>query len=247
LPVGISILVGVSALVVVSYVFTIIKSQLFVVGTPRDAWVVAAESAVFGSPFYRMVADWAVQTPWAVALSDWVYFLFFHHIALVALFLFSRADRIDEIRYFIALCACYLIGVLSYFLMPTLGPVYFDPGSFAYVRDLVSFTPMIQDFLRSATEAAVNGQLKTIETYAFIAGMPSLHMAHETVMLHFSRRSRAMFAMSLVFWAGSFISVLVLGWHYLFEALAGLLLACMALAVAGRVAGSPQRLAGKRC
>jgi hypothetical protein len=105
---------------------------------------------------------------------------------------------------------------------------------------------MIQDFLRSATEAAVNGQLKTIDTYAFIAGMPSLHMAHETVMLHFSRRSRAMFAMSLVFWAGSLMSVLVLGWHYLFEVLAGIALACLALGAAARIAGSPHRVVEQR-
>lgn len=237
LPVGLSVALGIGGLVTVSYVFTIVKSQLFVVTEPRDSLIVMVESLLFGQPFYQTVAAWAAKNPWAVSLSDWVYFLFFHHIALVALFLFSRADRLEETRYFVTLVACYLIGSLSYFLLPTLGPVFYDPERFSYIRKVVSFTPMIQDLLQHSTESVASGQLKTISTYAFIAGMPSLHMAHETVMLYFSRKSRAMFLLSLMFWMLSFSAVLVLGWHYLFEALAGLVLAAIVLPAALLVSG----------
>ena len=40
-------------------------------------------------------------------------------------------------------------------------------------------------------------------------------MAHETVMLFFSRKSSVMFVLSLIFWILSLVAVLVLGWHYL--------------------------------
>jgi hypothetical protein len=72
---------------------------------------------------------------------------------------------------------------------------------------------MIQRLLQHSTDAVVRGELEVINTYAFIAGMPSLHMAHETVMLFFSRKSPVMFLLSLTFWVLSFIAVLVLGWH----------------------------------
>jgi hypothetical protein len=237
MAVGLSVAVGIGGLITVSYIFTIIKSQLFILGKPHDSWIVSLEALVFGQPIYQSVATWAGKNSWAVVLSDWVYFLFFHHIALVALFLFARADRLEEIRYFLSLSICYLIGVLSYFLLPTLGPVFFDQERFSYIKEFVSFTPMIQRLLQHSTDAVVRGELEVINTYAFIAGMPSLHMAHETVMLFFSRKSPVMFLLSLTFWVLSFIAVLVLGWHYLFEAVSGMLLAVVVLPIALLTAG----------
>lgn len=237
LAVGLSVAVGVGALVTVSYVFTIIKSQLFVVGSPHDSWVISAEVRLFGQPLYRIVAAWAAMHSWAVVLCDRVYFLFFHHIALVALFLFARADRQEEVRYFLSLSLCYLIGVLSYFLLPTLGPAFYDPDQFSYIRKAVTFTPMIQGLLQRSTQSVASGQLQSIDTYAFIAGMPSLHMAHETVMLFFSRKSSVMFVLSLIFWILSLVAVLVLGWHYLFEALAGVIFALVVVSIALLAAG----------
>lgn len=213
------------ALVIVSYVFTIFKSQLFVVRQPLDQLIVDAETFLFGRPLYLIVAEWARLNPSWVRFSDWVYFLFFHHMALTALFLFACDDNDEQWRYVLSLSLCYLLGGLSYFILPGLGPVYFDSSAFSYLTTYAKFTASVQDFLRISTNGAIHGQLKVIDTFAFIACMPSLHMAHETVMLFYSRRSLPMLLFATGFWISSFAAVLILGWHYLFDVLGGVLLA----------------------
>lgn len=220
-----------AVLIVVSYAFTIIKSQLFVISVPHDSWIISAETLLFGRPLFQIIAEWSSQYPALVGFCDWVYFLFFHHIALTGLFLFSLGDRIKQRSYVLSLATCYLFGGLSYYLFPTLGPVFFSPTAFSHLRIDTEYSFFIQDLLRRSTEGARLGTLETVETYAFIAGMPSLHMAHETIMLFFSRSSRLMFLFSAMFWLSSFLAVLVLGWHYLFDVIGGICLACAVLLI----------------
>ena len=225
---------GTVALVVVSYAFTIIKSQLFVHALPLDHLVVAGEAALFGKPLYLRVAEWAAQNPPVVRFSDWIYYLFFHHMALIALYLFSVGDWVEQRRYVLSLTTCYLIGALSYHIFPAVGPAYYSPSHFSYLRQHAEYTVFIQDLLFKSTEGAKHGTLQFIETYAFIACMPSLHMAHESVMLYFSRSSIPMLVFSGVFWAASLVAVLVLGWHYLFDVIAGVVLAIFVVMIASK-------------
>jgi membrane-associated phospholipid phosphatase len=62
--------------------------------------------------------------------------------------------------------------------------------------------------------------------------MPSLHMAHETIMLFYSRRSSIMLLFSGLFWLSSFVAVLVLGWHYFFDVIGGGIFAGVIIAFA---------------
>lgn len=217
--------------VIVSYAFTIIKSQIFVVERPHDDLIVAAEVATFGRRLYPMIANWSSVNPWIVTLSDQVYFMFFHHIALVAIFIFGRNDASDQRRYISSLSLCYLLGAATYYILPAKGPAFYDPETFSYLRQHARFTLGIQNLLRSSTDAAIRGDLELVQTYAFIAAMPSLHMAHETIMLFFSRRSPLMLLFSGLFWVASLGAVLVLGWHYLFDVLGGILLAVLVLSL----------------
>lgn len=227
-------------LVVVSYVFTIFKSQLFTFGVVLDDWLIAGERALFGEPLYLTVARWASARPAVVGFSDWAYFLFFHHIALTALFLFAQGDRREQWRYVASLSLCYLLGGVSYYLFPAYGPAFYDPEKFAYLHDSAPFTLSIQQLLADATNAAAAGKLERIETFAFIACMPSLHMAHESLMLFFARRSLPMSVFSAFFWLSSIVAVLVLGWHYLFDVAGGMLLAALVIGIVWR-ALPPQR------
>ena len=222
-------------LVVTSYVFTIYKSQLFIERAPLDTLLVEAESFLFGQPLYLSIAEWAsTHTAW-VRFSDWVYYLFFHHMALTALFLFACDDNEEQWRYVLSLALCYTLGGLSYFLFPAMGPAYFDPAHFTYLNTDAEFTTFIQGCLKTSTDDASIGRLAVIETFAFIACMPSLHMAHETIMLFYSRRSRLMLGLAALFWAGAFAAVLILGWHYLFDVVGGLVLAALVILIAQRV------------
>src|SRR5690606_39310766 len=98
-------------------------------------------------------------------------------MALTALFLFACDDNEEQWRYVLSLSLCYMLGGLTYFLFPALGPVYFDPSHFAYLNTDADFTNFIQKYLETSTNKAVSGQLSVVETFAFFACMPSLHMA----------------------------------------------------------------------
>lgn len=242
----VGLLAAMIALIVIAYVFTIFKSQLFVHNPPLDKLIVDAEVLLFGQPLYLAISDWARTRPLLIAYCDWTYFLFFHHIALTGIFLFAYGRNADQWRYFMSLSLCYLLGAVSYFILPGLGPVYFDPPHFSYLSDHAEFTASIQRLLKTSTEQAVRGHLDAVETFVFIACMPSLHMAHETVMLFYSRRSPLMFIFSGVFWISTFLAALVLGWHYLFDLLAGILLAAVVISIAHRLHLSPSDKKGER-
>ena len=122
-----------------------------------------------------------------------------------------------------------LLNVGSYTLSGAVGFIVLSPTGFSHLRIDTEYSFFIQDLLRRSTEGARVGTLETVETYAFIAGMPSLQMAHETIMLFFSRSSRLMLQFSAMFWLSSFLAVLVLGWHYLFDVIGGICLACAVL------------------
>jgi hypothetical protein len=227
-----ALIASVSLFMTVSYVFTIIKSQLFVSGNVLDAQIVAAEKAVFGYPLHTEIAQWAASHMKIVRFSDWVYYLFFHHIVLVALFLFALGDRREQLRYLTCLSLCYLLGGGLYYFYPAWGPAYYAPADFGYLREGAPQTVFFQEMLWKATQESIQGSLAKIEPYAFIACMPSLHMAHETIMLFYSRRSSMMLLFSGLFWLSSFVAVLVLGWHYFFDVIGGGIFAGVIIAFA---------------
>lgn len=219
----------------VSYVFTIVKAHLFIVATPRDSVLIALEEQVFSTPLHRLVAAYARRHPDLVLLSDAVYFRIFEHMAVLSLFLSGVGSTVVRHRYTTALCLCYLLGAPSYFLLPTFGPVYYEPEAFEHLRQLPLFANEIQATLLNNTHGAVRRDLAEIRTYGFIAAMPSLHMAHELVMLHYARASSAFFILSGIFSALTALSVLVLGWHYALDVVGSLALAAMSIWLAERI------------
>ena len=207
----------------VSYVFTIVKASVFFDGIILDNKIVQAENNIFGFSLYSEIAKWSAMHFKIVEFCDWIYYLFFHHIVLVGLFLFGLGNMREQLKYLSSLSLCYLLGGFLYHLYPAMGPAYYAPDEFLYLKSFAPKTLYFQDFLWRSTQEAVNGRLMKVETYAFIACMPSLHMAHETVMLFYSKWSPLMLMLSGFFWISSFMAVLVLGWHYLFDVIIGVI------------------------
>lgn len=170
-------------------------------------------------------------------LAEAVYFQLFAHMLLVSIFLGARRDYAERRRYVTTMIICYLIGGPVYYLLPGLGPVFFDPVSFDYLNEATRTTHAIQDLLAHNTRATQHDfiGLERLDVYAFIACMPSLHLAHETVMLYFSRHSAPAFVMSAAFFLASCFAVVVLGWHYVIDIPFGIMLGMLALLAANRL------------
>jgi membrane-associated phospholipid phosphatase len=216
----------------VCYWFTVTKALTFIGQTPLDARLAAIEQFLCGVQPYRLVAAWAAGHPRIVHWFDWAYFKIFDHMALTAAFLFGLKNIRVRNEYLAALAICYLLGGPLYLLFPSQGPVYFDPGRFLFLKNQSLIVNYMQQHLFDNTMAVGVGQAHRLETWSYIACMPSLHMAHEVVMLYYVRASHLAFFLSLLFSAFTSVAVVALGWHYPTDVLAGFALAAIAIALA---------------
>ena len=217
----------------ISYGFTVYKALLFRVVEPNDATLVAFESMFTGgTPPHQLITRWAAQYPGLIILGDNVYYLLFDHMFVVSAFLTGLGRRGLRLQYLSALGLCYLLGGISYYCFAGLGPVFHDPQTYAFLRKLPLTSNWFHRALARNTMAARDGSLKLIQSYEFIACVPSLHIAHELVMLWYARSSRVFFGLSLAFTGLTLLAVVFLGWHYPIDSLAGLALAAVAVATA---------------
>lgn len=223
------------AFLVICYAFTIFKALLFVGRTPGDAQLVAIEHAVLGFVPHREVAAWSAARPWVIYACDWTYFRLFDHMALTTTLLLGMRRPRERVEFLGALAVCYLLGGPLYHLWPAFGPAYFEPERYAHLATMprLDCNP-IRGWIMLNTQAVLSHRSLVIQTWAYVACMPSLHCAHELVMLWYARHSRAAFVLSLAFTAMTMLSVVVLGWHYPIDIVAGAGLATVSILVARR-------------
>jgi PAP2 superfamily len=130
----------------------------------------------------------------------------------------------------------WVLGIGSYLLLPSLGPVYFDPGLFSGLP--ASEATRLQgvlmdqriDFLRDPAAS----------TPQSIAAFASLHISMSVAavgaahLLGAGRRVR----IALWVWLGvTCIGTVYLGWHYVVDDIAGALMGAIALALAYALTG----------
>src|SRR5690606_18849969 len=118
------------------------------------------------------------------------YYRLFDHMILVSALLAGAGRHRERIEYMSALAFCYAMGGFTYHVFPAMGPIYRDEAIFAGLRDLPLISNHFHALLARTHAEATAGTLQTLPSYEFIACMPSLHMAHELVMLYYARHSR---------------------------------------------------------
>ena len=143
----------------------------------------------------------------------------------------------------------WLLGAASYFLLPSLGPIYTDPGVFASLP--VTDASRLQVLLLDQRIAFLHDP--SVATAQSIAAFASLHVsifftgALAAHILGLGRRWRIA-AWALV--ALTTTSTIYLGWHYVVDDIGGALLAVMAIALARALTGfdapTPRRLSTAR-
>jgi hypothetical protein len=186
----------------------------------------------------------ALGTGWltANALSSvYIAFIVFLPLSLAVALVFAR-DLPTSLFFATALSANWLLGIGSYYLLPSLGPCYADPGLFtalAHTKVATLQDQLMLDrigFLRDPD----HGIPQAVAAFASLhIGMSfsSLLMAH---LLRLDRRLR------IALWAwlvATFVATVYLGWHYVLDDLAGLVIGALGLVVAALVSGYDPRAA----
>ncbi|MFZ5891522.1 MAG: phosphatase PAP2 family protein [Myxococcota bacterium] len=216
----------------ICYSYTVLKALTFVGRAEVDAQIIALEQGIFGVVPHRVVAAWVSRHPDLLFVCDWVYFRFFHHMALTTVLLVSLRLGRERIEYLGALAICYIVGGPLYHVWPGAGPGYFDSRAFTFLSQHPLLANPIRAWLYENTSTVLAGKATLLKTWGYIACMPSLHVAQEFVMLYYARHSRVGFALSFVFTAITLLAVVALGWHYPLDSIAGGLVAVIAIKVA---------------
>ena len=187
-------------------------------------------------------------TTWAAHTLSWVYVLWIALLpaSLAVSLVWSRHVRAGE-WYVTAVAVDWVLGVATYFAVPTLGPIYADPGSF---RDLAPTwvsslqQAMIDDRIAVLADPFATGAVQTIAAFA------SLHVGITVTaclcaeLIGLPRWVRTAL---WVFLALTVLSTVYLGWHYFVDAVGGAAIGTAGVVIAAwatgnHVRGVPRRI-----
>ena len=185
-------------------------------------------------------------TGWAAGFFSFVYvaWIVFVPVSLVVALVWSR-DRAGGAWYVTAVAVDWVLGVATYFAVPTLGPVYAEPQDFAalphtYVSTLQE--AMIQDRYTVIYDPFATHAVQTIAAFA------SLHvgiMVTVCLMVELLRMKRWIRVAMWVFLALTVLATVYLGWHYFLDTVGGAVLGAggvwiAALGTGNHVRGRPR-------
>ena len=178
-------------------------------------------------------------TGWAASFFSFVYvaWIVFVPVSLVVALVWSR-DRTGGEWYVTAVAVDWVLGVATYFLVPTLGPVYTHPEDFAGLRHTYVSTlqhSMIADRFSVLHDPFGTHAVQTIAAFASLHVGIMVTVCLMAVLLGLQPWVR----MSLwVFLALTVVATVYLGWHYFADTLAGALLGAAGVWIAALGTGN---------
>ncbi|MEK6277634.1 MAG: phosphatase PAP2 family protein [Actinomycetota bacterium] len=165
----------------------------------------------------------------------YVAFIVFLPLSLGLALVFAERLQVGLV-YATALSINWVLGAASYFLLPALGPIYYDPATFSVLphTEVAGLQELLMD---DRVRFLANTDTGTPQA---IAAFASLHIAMSftallaAYMLNLGRRVKQ----ALWAWlALSFLATIYLGWHYVLDDVAGMLIGAAALVLARMLTG----------
>ena len=123
------------------------------------------------------------------------------------------------------------LGIVSYFLLPSLGPIYFEPAAFAHLpaSEVTHLQAVLLDQRVDFLADPATGTPQSIAAFASLHVSMSFTAALAAHLLGLGRRLR------IALWVWLAITVLgtvYLGWHYVLDDVAGVAMGAFALVLA---------------
>ena len=173
----------------------------------------------------------------AHALSTvYVAFLAFVPLSLGVALVWSRRLRSGYL-YVTVLCLNWLLGALSYYLVPSLGPVFAQPQLFADLP--TTHVTQLQEMLVS-DRRLVLGDPQASGPGHGIAGFASLHVSivfSAVLVAHLLGLSALVRRGLWLFLGMTVLATVYFGWHYLVDDVAGLVIGTVAVWLGARATG----------
>jgi PAP2 superfamily len=212
-------------------VVPLLRPELF------DRQLLDIDRSVFGGNDPATILHGLFGTGVAAQFFSATYLLLFAFIpATLAFALVFTPNLRAGLFYATAQSLNWLLGAASYFLLPSLGPVYAEPGLFSGLAP--SGVTELQRILieqrahfladPSAVAAQSIGAFASLHVSIFFTGALAAHL------LGFGRTVRIV---AWVLLALTTIATIYLGWHYVLDDVGGLLLGAIALVLARALTG----------
>jgi len=169
-----------------------------------------------------------------VLSAVYLLFLVFVPLSLGAALVWGRSVRIGA-WYVTALCLNWLLGAVSYFAIPSLGPVFVRPENYAELPH--TGVSALQEGLLGA-RFDVLADPGGADAVAGIAGFASLHCSivfTAALIAHLIGLPRLLRWALWTFLVLTVVATAYFGWHYIVDDVAGLVLGATAVLIAERV------------
>lgn len=169
---------------------------------------------------------------WLWAFMDKFYVTFFlKNIILPWVFILQVKSVTLRNQLITSLCLIWILGGLSYFLFPAIGPCYFKPILFEGIN--IPIAKNLQKILFIEYSSVINNMRHSTATLYGIAAMPSLHIAVSALFTIFSKKlNRMLFILVLIYAILIWIGSIMLGWHYAIDGYVEILVAILAYFIA---------------
>jgi PAP2 superfamily protein len=179
---------------------------------------------------------------WAAQLFSFVYvaWIVFVPFSLVVALVWSR-DRTAGAWYVTAVAVDWVLGVATYFALPTLGPVYSMPQDFQALPH--TFVSTLQESMIQDRHTVLFDPFGT-QAVQTIAAFASLHvgiMVTACLMAELLRLQRWLRTSMWAFLALTEVATVYLGWHYFLDTLGGALIGAAGVWIAALGTGNHER------
>lgn len=198
----------------------------------------------FGADPSTVLHD-VLGTGFAAYLLSAVYLLFlaFVPLTLGAALVWARTALVGAF-YVTALSLNWLLGTASYYLVPSLGPVFVRPELFADLPR-TGVTALQESLLETRLEVLADPSTAT--TIQGIAGFASLHVSiifTGALVAHRLGLHRVVRWTMWLFLVLTMLSTVYFGWHYVIDDVGGLAIGGFAVWLAWRATGMPSARSG---
>lgn len=215
----------------------------FVVETDQDQNLLDLDrSLFFGNDPATLLQDLLGRGFSAEVLSaGYLAFLSFVPLSLGIVLIVSSKVRL-AVWYVSALCFVWMLGVASYYALPSLGPIYASPELFAALPE--TGVTGLRDTLMEHRLEVIADPFGT-DAVQGIAAFASLHIAVVFTAALIAQLAGAPRILRIVLWVyltSTALATIYFGWHYVSDDIAGFAIGAVAVYAAAYLVGEEARL-----
>ena len=165
--------------------------------------------------------------------------------SLAAAMVWSRNVKIGS-WYVTAVAVDWALGALSYYLVPTVGPIYHQPGIFKELSDTAVGRLQTSMWAERVDVIADPWSTPAVQTIAAFASLHVGILVTACLVAHWAGLSGRVRWLLWGFLALTVLSTVYLGWHYLADALGGVVLGAAGAVIGALVTGNAAALRRSR-